>query len=166
MRATENNAQTFRLPWPPTVNNYWSSRILLPRGWGPYIQRVVGREVWAKISRMFIGKQAYPRLVVTTTKKAQRYRVDVQAAILSRFGVIRPTEARLRVTILAVMPDRRVRDLSNLLKAAEDAMTASMVWGDDKQIDDIRVIRGPVEPPGYLEVTVERITDPQGKLFA
>lgn len=61
---------------------------------------------------------------------------------------------RLRVEIEAVMPDRRKRDLDNLPKAVLDALTHAEVWGDDGQIDDLRIFRGPVEAPGHLWVRI------------
>lgn len=62
---------------------------------------------------------------------------------------------RLRVEIKATMPDRRKRDLDNLPKAVLDALTHAEVWGDDGQIDDLRIWRAPeVEAPGGLWVCI------------
>lgn len=63
-------------------------------------------------------------------------------------------DSRLRVEIEAVMPDRRKRDLDNLPKAVLDALTHAGVWGDDGQIDDLRIYRGQVEAPGHLWVRI------------
>lgn len=51
--------------------------------------------------------------------------------------------ARLAVTFEAWMPDRRRRDLDNLLKSLCDALTFAGVWHDDQQIDDLRIYRAP-----------------------
>lgn len=51
---------------------------------------------------------------------------------------------RLRVEISVTPPDRRRRDLDNLLKAVLDSMQAAAVYYDDSQIDELLVIRRPV----------------------
>jgi crossover junction endodeoxyribonuclease RusA len=127
-------AVSFTLPYPPSANHYWKTRIITPR-----------------------GRKPFPQFYISPAGK--QYRRDVEAAIVEQFGPLKPTAARLKVTILAIMPDRRVRDLSNILKATEDALTAALVWQDDNQIDDLRVVRGRVEKPGWLEVDLEKLTD-------
>lgn len=129
----------FRIPYPPSVNNYWRSRVITSRR----------------------GK---PIATVYISAKGRAYRKAVKKTIVERFGTLRPTHERLRLEITAVMPDRRIRDLSNLLKAAEDALTHALVWGDDNQIDDLRVIRGRVCKPGWLDVSVTPIEEPQRAL--
>jgi crossover junction endodeoxyribonuclease RusA len=59
-------------------------------------------------------------------------------------------------------PDRRKRDLSNLIKAMEDAMTQAGVWGDDSQIDYLTIIRLAVASDGIgsVHATVETIDEP------
>lgn len=62
---------------------------------------------------------------------------------------------RLKVEIEATMPDRRRRDVDNIFKAVLDALTHAQVWGDDNQIDDLRVYRsGEIEAPGHLWVRI------------
>lgn len=64
---------------------------------------------------------------------------------------------RLSVRIEAYPPDRRKRDLDNLLKATLDALEQAGAYEDDSQIDDLRIIRKDVCKPGKLEITVEEI---------
>ena len=45
----------------------------------------------------------------------------------------------LVVDIVAHMPDKRRRDLDNVLKALLDGLTHSGVWGDDSQVVDLRI---------------------------
>lgn len=47
--------------------------------------------------------------------------------------------SRVIVTIEAHAPDNRRRDLDNLLKALLDSLTHAGVWGDDDQVDDLRI---------------------------
>ena len=62
--------------------------------------------------------------------------------------------ARLRVDIVACMPDKRRRDIDNLSKATLDAMAHARVYEDDSQIDDQRIHRGPQKKGGGLIVEV------------
>lgn len=60
------------------------------------------------------------------------------------------------VEIEAWMPDRRRRDLDNILKAALDALTHAQVWIDDSQVDDLRIYRAP-QLGGMLKVTIKEL---------
>ena len=52
--------------------------------------------------------------------------------------------ARLSVAIEAWMPDKRRRDLDNLLKSLLDSLTHAGVWDDDSQIDALAIWRAPL----------------------
>lgn len=73
-------------------------------------------------------------------------------------GLVKPLghgfTGRLAVTLTCYMPDRRRRDLDNLTKCLNDALTHAGLWGDDSQIDDLRIIRAPVVKGGKVLVTV------------
>lgn len=66
-------------------------------------------------------------------------------------------DGRLAVVIKACPPDRRRRDLDNMLKGLLDALTHGGAWEDDSQIDDLRIIRAPVVAGGRVTVRVEQI---------
>lgn len=118
------------LPWPPSVNGYWANRVVMPRGGRGFVQTFL-------------------------TEAAKTYRSNVHAAVLERFGAgLKPTRARLLVSIDAFPPDRRARDLDNTLKAALDALTHAGVWVDDEQIDRLEIERFGVSKPGRLEVRI------------
>lgn len=51
-------------------------------------------------------------------------------------------EKRLKVDIIAYPPDKRRRDLDNLLKAPQDSLQHAGVFHDDSQIADLRIRRG------------------------
>lgn len=146
---------TIKLPWPPSANHYWERRIVLPRAWGVAVQAIVGRKAWPRLARNFIGAGLWPIAQTFIGSKGKAFRADVQAAIINRFGRLKPLDCRLAIHVTAMMPDRRVRDLSNLLKATEDALTHADVWTDDGLIDRITIERGPVCKPGALLVTIE-----------
>lgn len=80
--------------------------------------------------------------------KGREFREKVQQIVGDR----PPFEGRLAVSISASPPDRRKRDLDNLLKATFDAMEHAGVYIDDSQIDSIIIDRGPVVKGGHLKV--------------
>jgi crossover junction endodeoxyribonuclease RusA len=116
------------------VNRYWQNRVI--RGRKPFVQTYI-------------------------SAAGQTFRENVLAAALAKWGRIKPTSSRLRVSITAVMPDRRTRDIDNIVKPTLDAITHAGVWQDDSQIDELRVVRGHVQVPGWIDVTIERIPQPE-----
>lgn len=112
------------LPWPPSVNSYWRT----PRS-GPLAGRTMiseaGREYRAAVADQVLIQRAAHRLAMP-----------------------------LSVDIEVIEPDRRVRDLDNLLKATLDSLTHAGVWEDDHQIDELRVwrIRGRIG--GMLKIRI------------
>jgi len=69
---------------------------------------------------------------------------------------------RIAIEITAHPPDRRARDLDNMLKAPLDALTHSGVIRDDADIDDLRITRGDVVPNGRVYIVLrDASTNPQ-----
>lgn len=64
---------------------------------------------------------------------------------------------RLAVVITCHAPDKRRRDLDNILKGLNDALTHAGLWDDDEQIDDLRIIRGANVSGGKVVVSVREI---------
>lgn len=88
---------------------------------------------------------------VLISKAGRRYRRDV--ALLARGRM----EGRLSVTIEAFPPDKRKRDLDNILKALLDSLEKAGVYEDDSQIDHLAVYRRPVMAPGRVEISIHRL---------
>lgn len=130
---------TLRLPWPPSINHYWQSRVVVQRGKKPWINHYMGAA-------------------------GRKYRDEVSLCVRRQCGGWLFT-GRLCVSIEATLPDRIKRDLDNTLKATLDALTAAGVWRDDGQIVDLRVKRLGVDAPGWLNVTITEIRDPQRELI-
>lgn len=87
---------------------------------------------------------------IYVTKEGKAYREAV-IALVDKYRL----DGRLRVEIEATMPDKRRRDIDNLFKAVLDALTHAEVWGDDNQIDDLRIYRAPeIVAPGHLWVRI------------
>ena len=90
------------------------------------------------------------------SKKGREYHeavcvsVSKQLPVGSGFG-----KARISYRISAFPPDKRRRDLSNLIKVLEDALTYAGIWADDSQVDDLRVIRGAPASGGSVFIEIE-----------
>ena len=86
---------------------------------------------------------------ISAEGKAYRDRVRTAVALAGA----QTLAGRVAVTIAAYPPDRRKRDLDNVLKALLDALTHAGLWTDDEQIDDLRIVRDRVVAPGRVSVT-------------
>jgi crossover junction endodeoxyribonuclease RusA len=101
--------------------------------------------------------------VTYLTKKAREFRNEVCHNILnSDEPVDDMLTGRLAVHLELTLPDRRKRDIDNHIKAAVDALEHAGVFEDDEQIDDLRVTRLHVEPPGACDVTIVELSPQQG----
>lgn len=58
------------------------------------------------------------------------------------------------MTIKASPPDRRARDLDNILKALLDALAHAGVYADDSEIDELHIYRLPARAPGTVFLTI------------
>jgi crossover junction endodeoxyribonuclease RusA len=91
---------------------------------------------------------------VLISADGRRYRKEVGECVLMYVRGSRPLNGRLSVRIEAQPPDKRKRDLDNLLKAPLDALTHAGLWVDDEQIDELTIVRlGPLRG-GALRVVV------------
>ena len=114
------------MPWPPTVNSYWRHRVT--------------------------GKLA----TVYVSANGQAYRKAVNLCLMEHGVKTYALEGDLRVEIEVFPPDRRKRDLDNLLKSLLDSLTHAKVWKDDNQISDLRIYRNPIIA-GRVKVRVYEI---------
>lgn len=84
------------------------------------------------------------------------YRAAVIARIVCDHGTfLPPLEGPIAVDIAVFPPDRRRRDLDNVLKGLLDALEHAGVYNDDHQISAIRILRQELRPPhGAVRVTL------------
>jgi crossover junction endodeoxyribonuclease RusA len=91
------------------------------------------------------------RVLLSAKGRAYRKRVALEC-IAQRAKRI---DGPLAVRIVAHPPDRRRRDIDNLLKSSLDSMQYAGLFEDDALIADLRILRGEVETGGRLLVSIE-----------
>ena len=84
------------------------------------------------------------------SKKARQYKKDA-ALFLNRVNL----KGDLIVTIECHMPDKRRRDLDNLLKPLLDVMGDAGVYEDDSQICDLRIFKSDYGDKGTVRINVK-----------
>jgi crossover junction endodeoxyribonuclease RusA len=85
--------------------------------------------------------------------KGKCYRRDV-CLLLNRYKGYCGSDRRLTVTINVLPPDKKKRDLDNILKATLDALQYAKIYGDDNQIDMLTVIRRDPVEHGALQIWI------------
>ncbi len=83
--------------------------------------------------------------------------VYLASSQISRCAHPEGLEGPVSVHIVANEPDRRHRDIDNLLKLPLDCLTKAGAWSDDSKIDDLRIVRGAVDREPHLLVTITQI---------
>ena len=111
------------LPWPPSTNKYWRH---------PSRGPLAGRH-----------------LISDEGRKYRSYVIEEVA----KLGLKASMTQRLCVVVKANPPDRRRRDLDNILKSLLDALTHAEVWVDDEQIDALTVFRT-TQLDGFVEINI------------
>tara|TARA_R110000824_G_scaffold57467_1_gene156237 strand:+ start:1007 stop:1384 length:378 start_codon:yes stop_codon:yes gene_type:complete len=69
----------------------------------------------------------------------------------------------LSVSIELFEPDKRRRDIDNLIKPLLDALEAANVFVNDNQINKLSICRAGYESGGRMRVTVETIEEPEAE---
>jgi crossover junction endodeoxyribonuclease RusA len=118
-----------RLPYPPSVNHYWKLSVMKSR----------------------TGKRHVP--VVRVGEDGLRYAASVRTVL----DGVQTLSGPLAVRIVANPPDRRTRDVDNVLKCLLDSLTKAGIWQDDSQIELLVVQRGELQPGGSIEMCVDEI---------
>lgn len=87
--------------------------------------------------------------------RGKKFRREVQELCL--IAGVRPLTGRLSLTIHYAPPDKRKRDIDNIIKAVQDALTHGGCMLDDEQIDELMVKRLPVRKFGAALITIKKI---------
>lgn len=93
---------------------------------------------------------------VLISEKGRKYRRAVANAIIEGNGKAM-APGRYAVVVTLNRKDKRSFDVDNCAKAILDSLTKAGVWVDDKLVDDLRLIRGPVKKPGGCVVEIKLI---------
>jgi crossover junction endodeoxyribonuclease RusA len=67
---------------------------------------------------------------------------------------VQPLEGRLSIHVALYPPDRRKRDLDNVLKSLLDACEHAGCYENDSQIDEIRIVRQEVKKDGACNIVI------------
>jgi len=126
--APASGSLCLTLPYPPSLNSIWRSIVMTVKG--------------------------KPQVRVLLSEKGREYRRSVMRQVEQAGNPTTPAGSRLALHLHVSPPDRRARDLSNIPKALEDALTHAGVWADDSLIDRLTVQRGPVLKGGQVAVTI------------
>ncbi|HFP5147949.1 TPA: RusA family crossover junction endodeoxyribonuclease [Escherichia coli] len=87
------------------------------------------------------------------SEAGKRYCRDV-ALVVSQQRLKLNLSGRLAIRIIVEPPDKRRRDLDNILKAPLDALTHAGLLIDDEQFDEINIVRGLPVCGGRLGVNI------------
>ena len=99
-----------------------------------------------------------PRTLIS--REGREYRTKVCRLLAGGGGSgIRkpPAGGRIALAMDAFPPDRRRRDLDNLLKCTQDSLAHAGVFEDDCQIDLLTVMRRAPLPRGQIVVRIETL---------
>lgn len=92
-----------------------------------------------------------PRMLLSKGGRDYRSRV-AEAWLVAGCPTI---SGRLKVSIVAYMPDRRERDLDNLNKAILDSLQHCEMYENDGQIDSLSITRGLLDKANpRVEITI------------
>lgn len=84
--------------------------------------------------------------------KGRNYRRDTAYLLHKYRGMC--GDKRLAVTINVYPPDKRKRDIDNLLKCTLDSLQHAKIFNDDNQIDWLTIIRRDVVKEGSLALWI------------
>lgn len=92
------------------------------------------------------------RTLISAEGRAYRVRVAVELGLQRPKPVRGPMRGRLSLEIEVNPPDKRRRDLDNVLKALLDALQHGGLYEDDSQIEEIHLRRLAPHPGGMVRV--------------
>lgn len=87
------------------------------------------------------------------TKKAKQFRADIAVAVRG----IETVEHDVHLIIDVRPPDRRKRDIDNIIKPLMDALEHAGVYVNDCQVARLSVQRGPISKGGQAFIRIEKI---------
>lgn len=89
------------------------------------------------------------------SKAGREYRVELLADLAGKVNGTLSGPVKLAIALMP--PDKRKRDIDNVLKPLLDGLTAAGVWEDDSQVKRLEMEIGEVTPHGRVMVEVSEI---------
>ncbi len=117
------------LPWPPSVNHYKTTGCIVTTRTGKLYQRKINSH---ETNQFYISVWA-----------------EVKSRCLKSFA-----GATISLEVHAYPPDKRKRDLSNILKVLEDSLQRAGLFDDDYQIARLLVERKAIIRDGKVIVRI------------
>lgn len=91
---------------------------------------------------------------VLLSEKGRLYRRKVAMSVLGQIGRSKAIGGPVALAMAVMPPDRKRRDLDNVLKATLDALTHAKIWGDDSQVKRIEIEMHEPTKGGSLNVWI------------
>jgi len=88
-------------------------------------------------------------------KKGKEFRAAVSNAVCE--AGIQPLEGRLAVHVALYPPDKRKRDIDNVLKSLLDACEHAGCYENDSQIDELHITRREIIKDGSCTIVIIQI---------
>ncbi|MCK4621078.1 MAG: RusA family crossover junction endodeoxyribonuclease [Desulfuromonadales bacterium] len=124
------------LPWPPSVNHYWGSRVIYSK----------------KHRRHIVSKYI--------AERGKKFRSDVIDECLIQGVINKRLQGPLSSRIELYPPKNFRYDQDNFQKALFDALTHAGVYEDDSQIDDNHVRKMHKVPGGKVIIEILPFSNP------
>lgn len=122
------------LPFPPSVNHYWGTRVV-GSGKRKFIQRYIA-------------------------EAGQKFRIAVHEIFLVG-NITQKFSGPLACTVDLYPPCNRRRDCDNYCKGLLDALGSAGLYNDDSQIIDLHIRMHAKRAPGHVRVEIVPIHDSQ-----
>lgn len=81
------------------------------------------------------------------SQKGRKFRDQLVQDAHEQLAGMDRIDCKVRIDVIAWVPDNRKRDLDNLVKPIQDAISHADIWGDDSQVDQLCVYRGAKSAP-------------------
>lgn len=131
------------LPWPPSVNNYWTSRA-----------------VYAKKKKTTTKTNGKLSIMKTLSERARAFRKTAIDECLVQGAINKALKGPLAVKLELYPPKNFRYDADNFCKGVLDALTHANVYGDDCQVEDLHIRKMFKVPDGKVIVQIEPFSNP------
>ena len=130
------NEVVITIPYPPTINNYYKYR----------------KSAHAVSISIYVGDEG-----LLHREKVQSLIIDHKRARSFKLDIPYFSIERLSVEFYIYPPDKRKRDIDNVLKCGIDSLQHGLLFKNDNQIDKLYIERMSVEEYGKIIVHIKKI---------